>query len=291
MVFACLGLVCVAAAQEPKQSGPQTKPEVKQATLQGAAAPQVVLMSGERVNPDEAMAFTRNVLLKEGEAYALMSQLEENISSVRFAIENYRAGYSLTAAKEGERFYFNGPTKGWRAENTGAASTWPPVTNMAQRREAMRRAKLLQPILIAEPIDEMNNLRLYYLPGLAGYDGKQYVEEPMAIAFFIHPKTGSRMTVLLRGGRAYGAVGRPLAATSSIYVHNTTQQSAGPLGLAEAHIPNIFYAKSVRMDMEPFAEGDNLERLMTTVLTAHQNGPLSTDDFRSLYAELARYTQ
>jgi hypothetical protein len=285
-------LACVATAQEqPKDTAAKPKAEVKQAAFQGAAAPQVVLISGERVESAEAMAFTRNVLLREGEAYAAMSRLDENISSVRFAIENYRAGYSLAAAKEGERHYFNGPTKGWRAESTAGTSTWPPVTNMAQRREAMRRAKLLQPILIAEPIDEMNNLRLYYLPGLAGHDGQKYVEEPMVIAFFIHTKSGTRMTVLLRGGRAYGSVGRALSATSNIYVHSTTQQSAGPLGLAEAHIPDVFYAKSVRMDMEPFSEGDSLERLMVAVLAAHQNGPLSTADFRALYKELTRYTQ
>jgi hypothetical protein len=248
------------------------------------------LLAGERVKPEEAMAFTRSVLLKEGSAYSQMSQIPENINSVQYAITTYRVGYAVASAKQGDRYTFTGPTKGWRAESTGEQSVWPPVSHPALRREVMRRAKLLQPIVIAEPIDEMNNLRVYYLPTLIGHDGRKYTEDPIAIAFFIHPVTGSRMTVLLRAGRTYGSVNRALSATSRVYVQSTTRQSAGPLGLADAYIPNIFYAKSVEMDVEPFAEGDNFDRLMGAALEAHSKGPLATDDFRALYHEFTRYT-
>ena len=42
--------------------------------------------------------------------------------------------------------------------------------------------------------------------------------------------------------------------------------------------------------MEPFSETDTLDRLMGTVLSSKHNGPMATDDFLSLYKEMARYT-
>ncbi len=287
LAVSILASLSISLPPEPamQSAGKTTKPAAP-----ATAAPQVSMIQGERVKPEEAMTFTRSVLLKEGQAYALMNEIPENISSVHFSITNYRAGYSLPATKEGERFVFSGPTKAWRAESTADQSIWPPVTHLAVRREAMRRAKLLHPIALAEPVDEMNNLRVYYLPNISGFDGKQYIEEPMAIAFFMHPATGRRMTVLIRGGRTYGTVDRPLASTSGIYVHNTTRQSAGPLGLAQAHIPNIFYSKTLELDMLPFAQGDPFDKLMSAVLDAHQKGPLSTETFRALYQEMTRYT-
>jgi hypothetical protein len=52
----------------------------------------------------------------------------------------------------------------------------------------------------------------------------------------------------------------------------------------------VFYSKKVQFDMEPFAQGDPLDRLMGTVLGAKQGGPLAVEDFRSLHNEMARYT-
>jgi len=154
----------------------------------------------------------------------------------------------------------------------------------------MRRTKLLQPIILADAIDEMNNLRVYYFPSLIGHDGREYRVEPMAMAFCIHPKTGYRMTVISRAGRIYGSVNKPLATTSNIYVQDVTTYPVGPLGLGKARVPSVFFSKTVRFDMEPFASGDNFERLMAQVLAAHTNGPLTVDDFKDLYREMLRYT-
>jgi hypothetical protein len=290
----CLSLatfltVSVQAQQQP--SGVKTDSKIVQAkAVKGAAAPAVTLIDGERVRPEEAMVFTRSVLLEEGPGVAVMSQLQENINTVRHNMNTYRLGYALPAEKVGERFVFSGPVKGWRATSTGDVSAWPPATYPVTRTEAMRRAKLLEPILLAEPIDEMNNLRVYYLPSLVGHNGQQYTIEPTALAFFIHPGTGYRMTALIRAGRTYGSVNKPLAATSHIYVQHTQDYPAGPLGLGRAYVPSMFYSKRVQFDMEPFAQGDSIDRLMAIVLAAKQDGPLAVEDFRSLHNEMARYT-
>ena len=273
----------------PAKQDSKVKPAKAEATA-GAAAPTVTLIEGQKVKPDEAMIFTRSVLIEEGPSVAAMSENQENIDTVRYNMNSYRIGYALPAEKVGERFVFSGPVKGWRATSTGYSSAWPPFTYLASRKETMRRAKLLQPIIQAEPIDEMNNLRVYFLPSLEGHDGKQYQIVPTAVAFFIHPKTGHRMTVLIRGDRTYGTVNKPLAATSDVYVKELDSYSAGPLGLGKARVPSIFYIKSVKSDVEPFAEGDNFDRLMSTVLAAHEAGPLATDDFKALFHEMTRYT-
>jgi hypothetical protein len=287
-------LLCTALNAQEQTSPPapgdsKVKPTKTDASA-GAAAPTVTLIEGQKVKPEEAMIFTRNVLIEQGSAVAAMSENQENIDTVRYNMNTYRIGYALPSEKVGERFIFNGPVKGWRATSTGDSSAWPPFTYLAARKETMRRAKLLQPIILAEPIDEMNNLRVYYLPSLDGHDGKQYKIEPTAVAFFIHPKTGQRMTVLIRGGRTYGSVNKPLAATSQVYVQELDSYSAGPLGLGKARVPSVFYVKSVKSDVEPFAEGDNFDKLMATVLAAHTAGPLATDDFKALLQEMTRYT-
>lgn len=290
-----LGLIlCTAVqAQRPPSKETTTDGRVVPAKAQvnpGAAAPPVTLIDGEMVRPDEAMTFTRSVLIDDGPAVAAMNEYQENINTVRYNFNTFRLGYSLPAGKVGDRFIFNGPVKGWRATSTGDVSVWPPAQYPASRIETMRRTKLLQPIILADPIDEMNNLRVYYFPSLVGYDGRDYRVEPMALAFCIHPKTGYRMTVMLRSGRTYGTVNKPLATTSNIYVQDVTSYPAGPLGLGTARVPSVFYSKTVRFDMEPFAAGDNFDKLMAQVLAAHESGPLSVDDFKALYHEMLRYT-
>jgi hypothetical protein len=256
----------------------------------GAAAPRPVRIEGERVRPEEAMIFTRSKLIEDGPSVSRMSAIAENINTVRHNMNTYRLGYSLMAQKVGERHVFTGPVKCWRAASTGDVSDWPPMTYPVSREEAIRRAMLLEPIVQAEPIDEMNNLRVYYLPSLVGHDGRQYQVMPTAIAFFIHPKTGYRMTVIIRDGRTYGTVNKPLAVTSNIYVQETQGYPAGPLGLGTAHVPSVFYSKKVQFDMEPFAQGEAFDTLMQAVLHAKESGPLSTDDFKGLHAEMMRYT-
>jgi hypothetical protein len=257
----------------------------------GAAAPGISLIEGERVQPGEAMVFTRSVLIEEGAAVNAMSEFQENISTVRYNMNNYRIGYSIPAEKVGERWVFSGPVKGWRATSTGDISAWPAFTYPASRNEAMRRAKLLKPMVQDEPIDEMNNLRLYALPSLVGHDGRDYIIEPTALAFLIHPKTGSRMTAMVRAGRTYGSVNAPLAATSQIYVQETVSYPAGFLGIGRARVPSVFYSKTVRFDVQPFAQGDTLDRLMTHVLSVNESGgQVSSQDFRALYTEMTRYT-
>jgi hypothetical protein len=281
-------------AASPKANGNgKAETKVVQAGAQagaGAAAPGVVLIEGERVQPGEAMIFTRSILMEEGPSVAAMHEFQENINKVRYNMNTYRLGYSLAAEKVGERHVFAGAVKGWRGRSTGDVSEWPENTYPVARREARRRAQLLDPIILAEPIDEMNNLRLYYLPSLVGHDGREYQVIPTAIAFCIHPRTGGRMTLMMRDGRTYGAVNGPLAVTSNIYVKDVESFQVGPFGLGTARIPSVFYSKVVRFDVEPFAQGDALDRLMGAVLASRSSGPLSTADFRSLYQEMTRYT-
>jgi hypothetical protein len=290
LLFLIIALCTPAQGQRSPSNEARTDSQVRPAKAQGAAAPPVMLIDGEMVRPEEAMTFTRSVLIDDGPSVAAMSEFQENINTVRYNFNSYRIGYSLPATKVGERFIFNGAVKGWRATSTGDVSVWPPAEYPASRNETMRRTKLLQPIIVAEPIDEMNNLRLYYFPSLMGHDGREYKVEPMAMAFCIHPKTGYRMTVTSRAGRVYGSVNKPLATTSNIYVQDVTTYPVGPIGLGKARVPSVFFSKTVRFDMEPFAAGNNFEPLMAQVLTAHTNGPLSVSDFKDLYNEMLRYT-
>lgn len=292
--FTLLGLLLSFALGDQPSNVEKAKIDLKVAAASnaaGAAAPRVVRIEGERVKPEEAMAFTRSRLIEEGPAVARMSELQENINTVRYNMNTYRLGYSLMAERVGERHVFVGPIKCWRATSTGDVSIWPPTTYPVSREEAIRRAMMLEPIVQAEPIDEMNNLRVYYLPSFVGHDGQKYQIGPTALAFFIHPKTGSRMTVIIRVGRTYGSVDKPLAVTSQIYVEDTTSYPAGPLGLGRAHVPSVFYSKKVTFDMEPFGEEDNFNGLMRSLLSAHENAkPLSSEEFRALYKEMLRYT-
>ena len=84
--------------------------------------------------------------------------------------------------------------------------------------------------------------------------------------------------------------GLTLATTSNIYIQDVVSYPAGPLGLGRARVPSIFYSKTVRFDVEPFAQGDDFDRLMNTVLSARDGGLLSTADFKALYNEMCRYT-
>jgi len=288
----CSRIPALCAAHSPSTAKTSSKHDshIVQAGKQWPSAPGVTLIEGEKVRPDEAMVFTRSVLVEEGASVAAMSRLQENISNVRYNMNSYRLGYAVPATKSGDRYQFHGSVKGWRATSTGDVSVWPPFNYRVSRDEAMRRARLLQPVAIAEEMSEMNNLRLYYLPSLVGHDGRNYQTVHQTIAFFIHPKTGYRMTVLMRDGRTYGTVNKPLAATSHIFVKHTEVYNVGPFGLGEAHIPSVFFTRRADFDMEPFAAGDNLERMMQVVLHGHQNGPLAAADFKALYDEMSRYT-
>ena len=245
-------------------------------------------IEGERVRPEEAMIFTRSQLIEEGPAVTRMSRHAENINTVRYNTNTYRIGYSLASETVDERHFFTGPVKCWRAASTQGVSEWPTPQYPASRNETIRRAMLLQPIA---PLDMERNLRLYYLPSLIGHDGQKYKIEPTAIAFFIHPKTGNRMTVIIREGHTYGSVNKPLSATSSIYVKETKSYKAGPLGLGTAHVPYVFYAKNVQFDTEPFAEDNLLNELMYSALSAGRNQePLSFQNFQKIHNEMLRYT-
>jgi hypothetical protein len=278
------------ASNPAAKSGQSSDAKIVQAGARFPTAPGVTLIEGERVRPEEAMVFTRSLLLEEGSIVAAMNHVQENINNVRYNMNTYRLGYALPATKTDDRYQFTGAVKGWRAASTGDVSVWPPMNYRTSRDEAMRRAKLLQPIAIAEEIPEMANLRVYYLPSLVGHDGRRYKTIHQVLAFFIHPKTGHRMTVLMRDGRTYGTVNKPLAATSRIFISDAESRGEGPLGIVTVYIPSVFYSKKVDFDMEPFAAGDNFDRLMNTVLEGHLNAPLATDDFLALYNEMTRYT-
>lgn len=295
------GTAAKAPAASPKATAPAASAKAAPAAKsnivtagaekdRATAAPGVVTIESEQLQPGEAMVFTRSVLLEEGNAVAVMSRLSQNIESVRKNMNDFRIGYSVPAKKVDERYIFDGSVKAWRARNTGADSEWPPREYRASRDEAIRRAKMLEPILLSEPVDEMNNLRVYHFPMTVGHDGRQYTLEPTALAFFIHPTTGFRMTVMARGGRTFGAVNSPVACTSQLFVKDVASYNKGPLGLVTIYVPSVFYSKTVRFDMEPFGEGDNFDGLMATVLNAHTSGPLSAADFKALFNELCRYT-
>lgn len=247
----------------------------------------IKLTDGERVRPEEAMIFTRSKLIEEGISIARMSGHAENINTVRYNMNTYRVGYSLKSEKVDGQYVFTGPVKCWRATSTQSVSEWPDIKYPASRNETIRRAMLLQPI----PSLESQNLRLYYLPSLVGHDGKQYQTKPTAIAFFIHPKTGNRMTVMIREGRVYGSVNKPLSATSGIYIKETKSYSAGPFGLGTAHVPYVFYSKQVQFDVEPFAESNPFNTLMHSALTSvKERQSLSSENFQKIYNEMLRYT-
>ncbi len=254
-------------------------------------SPSVVRIDGERVRQEEVMIFTRSVLIEEGSSIARMSGHAENINTVRSNMNTYKVGYLLPSKKIDGKYMFSGPVKCWRAVSTNSVSEWPLSKYPVVRNETIRRAMLLRAVELTESVEESANLRLFYLPSLTGHDGRQYQFEPTVIAFFIDPKTGNRMTVMIRAGSTFGSVSKPLSSTSNIYVAQTQSYSAGPFGLGTAHVPSVFYSKKVEFDVQSFAPDNNLNKLMDSVLTAAKNKQLlSIEDFHALYKEMLRYT-
>ncbi len=268
------GAAACAGAEQPPPS--PTAPNT-------AAAPGVVLVEQERVPAEETMVFIRSQLLEEGQAVAEMRRHTQNIQGVRESINTYRVGYALAQQDQPQGHAFVGGVKGWRARSAGDVSVWPPDTYPVVRLESMRRARLLRPTPVAEACPEMSNLRVYAFPVTIGHDGQQYVTELSALAFFIHPDTGRRMTVVLHRGHAYGAVNAPLTAVSQVYVGDVASYPAGPFGLARARVPSIFYSRGVRFDSDPLPEGNKFLAPLEAVLAARETEPLSGSDFKALY--------
>ncbi len=280
------------APQPPVASQPAapTPTEPPAGEAQYYTAPAVQIIEGEQVQPQEVMIYTQSTLIEEGPAVRAMSQHRENIRQVRFNFNSYRVGYSLPAEHEEGHWQFIGLVKAWRALSLGGVSIWPPFAYAPSRREAIRRARLLQPIPIAKEVPGAKNLRLYYYPSMVGYQDGEYVVDPMVLAFFIGPRSGQRMTVMLHQGRTYGAVGSPLGVAAQIYVEQVISYRAGFMGMGEARVPSIFYGRTIEPDVEPFPAGDNFDRLMSKVLAAYSQPPLSVETFQALFREMARYT-
>jgi len=261
-------------------------------TLLTNQPPQVVRIDGEKVNWGEVMIFTRSILIESGPSIGLMRNHQENINTVRYNFNTYRLGYSVASKQVGGVYEFSGPTKCWRAISVRDTSEWPDSKYPVSRNETIRRAMILRSVFPTETIDEMKNLRLYYLPSLVGYSNQKYQIEPTAIAFFIHPQTGRRMTVMIREKRTYGSVDKPLTASSAIYIEETEPYSAGPFGLATIYVPRVFYSKKVQFDVEPFALGNEFDNLMNSIIVAaEKNKTLSVDEFKALHQEMSRYTR
>jgi hypothetical protein len=260
------------------------------AAATGAAEYQVQLIEGEVVPADQIHVMLRSELIEEGEGVALMSRLQKNIDEARTNFNTYRAGYAIPVEKNGDRFQFVGPTRGYRATGAGAMSMWPPFIYPASRREAMRRARAPEPVLPQVECPEMKNLRVYFYPISMGHDGKDYVTEPTVFAFFVDPKTGNRMTVFYRGNRSYGAVSpSPLNITSKMYIQEVSSFQAGPFGVATAYSPSIFYSREVRVEHQPFAQGDTFDRVLAEMQAAR--GKLVANEFfGALAREMSRYT-
>lgn len=260
------------------------------AVVATTTANQVQLMDGEVVAADQIHVILRSELIEEGDGVALMSRLAENINTARRNFNTYRVGYLIASEKVGDRYQFSGDTRGFRATAPGQVSSWPPFIYPASRREAMRRAKALEPILPQVECPEMKNLRVYVYAMNMGHDGNDYVTEPTAFAFFVDPKTGNRMTVFFRKNRSYGAVApSALNITGRMYVHEVSSFSAGPFGIATAYSPSVFYSREVRVEHQPFAERDVLDQYMAAALAA-RGKLMPNDQFVALAREMARYT-
>jgi hypothetical protein len=246
-----------------------------------------VLIEGESVHPEQVFAFTRTVLIEEGDAVAQMSHYAKNINTVRHDMNNYMVGHAAASTAIGGHHILHGPLKGWRATSTSGISTWPSSSYPASRQESMRRAKLLEPLPVAGPSADLDQLWLYYLPILVGHDGQQYMAEDAVLAFFVHPANGRRATVLHHKGQTYVALGTPLTATSWIYVRDVASYAAGPLGLARARVPKIFYSKGVRVDAPVVPVGDRLEMTMRQIFEDRSAGAIEPAAVHQLAAELA----
>jgi hypothetical protein len=249
------------------------------------AAPPVKLIEGERVKADDIVAMMQSKLLDEGDAVKKLR--EANRNNVRYNIDNYPIGYAIASEKVNDYFVFGGPLKGWRAKGPGEVSSWPPLLYTVTRKETMRQAKLIEPVPLAEAVDEMNNLRVYYRPLIVGHDGEKYQEQPSTLAFFIHPKTGTRMTVLFREGRSYGSIDELLVAKGKMFAKEFVP---GRGKESSTLVPSIFYSKEVLIDAEPFPKGDRFDALMQAVIAAHEKPPLATEDFKSLFEQMSQHT-
>lgn len=286
--------ICPAAGE---QSCPGLPPDPCQAELGKTPQPQATAeyhdvepVEAEPVPADAVHVVLRSVLVEEGEAFRLMSQVPQNIQQVRANINGYIAGYFIEAEQVDSRWRFTGPTKAYRTTRLGSISVWPPPIYPESRQEALRRARAPISIRPSEPCDEMHNLRLYIYPITVGHDGEKYITEPSVLAFFIDPKTGRRMTVFYFRGKLYGAVSpTPLQVVSHIYVERVLRKSAGPLGLGTAYVPIVFYSRKVEVMHEPFAEDNPLYQLIPKVLDA-QDRTIDVELFRSIAREMSRYT-
>jgi hypothetical protein len=146
---------------------------------------------------------------------------------------------------------------------------------------------LIDPVPIADPVDEMNNLRLYHRPLLVGHDGNKYQEEPTVLAFFVHPKTGTRMTVIFLRGSSYGAVGEPIATTAKAFVKEVVP---GRSREGSRLAPSVFYFKEFAIEGEPLPKDSKFDQRLRAVLAARDDEPLKVDDFKGLFSEMARRT-
>ena len=243
------------------------------------------------MTPEEVMAFTRFVLLEEGPAVEAMRQWNVNIKTVRYDVNAYQIGYSVAAKKERDRFVFAGPVVGWRATGMDNISVWPPVRYAATRRETMRRARQLEPLQVSASCPEMDNLWLYTLPILTGYDGHAYESEPSLLAFYMDPATGRRTSALACQQGVYSSINGPLHATSQLYVEEVASYSAGPFGLGRARVPSIFYSKGVRFHSEAAPPNSCLAQALGAGLVRHDGEPLALDDFRAIFVEMSRCTE
>ncbi len=264
-------------------------------TLELGTAPQVpelavTAVEGEVVPEDAVHVVLHSKLVEEGRAYQLMSQLPQNIQQVRSNINGYIAGYFIEAAQVDGRWQFTGPTKAFRTTRLGGISVWPPIIYPDSRREALRRARSPKPVRPSGQTELARNLRIYVYPIAVGHDGKAYITEPGILAFFIDPKTGKRMTVFYFRGKAYGAVSPlPLRVVSDIYVHEVKRVSAGPLGIAVAYTPVVFYSRQIQVMHQPFPEDSAFYELLGQVLASKQ---LTVDValFERIAREMSRYT-
>jgi hypothetical protein len=249
-----------------------------------ASGAPVTLIEGERVNSQEVIIYMRSTLIEEGDAVKRMAENEANLNNVRYNINGFQFGYAIASEKLSDHMVFTGPTKGWRATAIGEVSRWPPVLYSAARKETMRQAKLIEPVVVAEQLDEMNNLRVYYRPLVVGHDGEKYQEEPSSLAFFIHPDTGTRMTAVFRDGRSYGAIGEPLVASAKVFVKAVVPSRGSRL------VPSVFFSKEIAIESEAMSKNTKFDQLLQAVIVAHHSGPLAVEDFKGLFAEMARHT-
>jgi hypothetical protein len=251
-----------------------------------ASGPPVALAEGERINPSHVMIAMGSKLIEEGPAVKKIAENEANINNVRYNIDSFLVGYAIADDKLEGRAVFTGPTKGWRATAIGEVSRWPPVLYRVARKETMRQAKLIDAVPVSEPRDELNNLRLYYRPLVVGHDGDKYREEPTVLAFFIHPDTGTRMTLAFRGDQTYSAIGEALSVTAKVYVKEVVP---GRSQEGSRLVPSIFYSKETTIEAERFTD-EGASQALKAVIEAHDHGPLATDVVQSLFTLMARHT-